>query len=356
MKSLKIVHCGIFNEKTSGKEFYSQDRKISHGLHQNGHFVYDFSYRDVERGLRKFGLKNLSTKKMNQKLIQICKNLNADLLLLGKAEKIEPSTIQSIKNELPNIKIALWYVDHLEESQAWFDKLKLIDLFFYANALNLQKLSSKYPNAIFSFFPNISDEAFDLSLNLEKNIDIIYIARDYKEDVRFKFATMLDEFCKQNDIKHKIYASLGNPPIFGYEFAKAINSAKIAINFNRDDELECTKSNKLLGASDRMAQFMGCGTCTFSPRINGFEKFFTDGKDIVYFDNPQDCFDKIKEYLKDNKFKQIAKNGRDATLNLANAKKVTKFMVETLALGGGLSKFSQDYEWREFMFKNGDKI
>ncbi|CZE48781.1 glycosyltransferase [Campylobacter geochelonis] len=352
MKSLKIVHCGIFNHNVNGSFFYGLDRKISHGLIQNGHFVYEFSYRDVERNLRICGLKNSGLKKMNDKLVDICKNINADVLLLGKAEKIYPQTLIKLKKILPNLKIALWYVDHLEEKKDFFDKFELIDAFFYANALNLEKLSLKYKNTIFSFFPNISDEAFDKKLNLEKTTDIIYIARDYKEDVRHKFALLLDEFCKKEGINHKIYASLGNPAIFGNDFHIAVNQAKIAINFNRDDELECTTSKKLLGASDRMAQFLGCGTCTFSPKIAGFEKLYEDKKDIVYFDNPQDCFSKIKEYLKDDKYAKIAKHGRERTLDIANAKRTTKFMLETLF---GLN-FGENYEWREFMYKNGEKI
>ena len=43
-KHYKIVHCGIFNEKDNGNFFYGLERKISHGLIQNGHFVYDFSF------------------------------------------------------------------------------------------------------------------------------------------------------------------------------------------------------------------------------------------------------------------------------------------------------------------------
>lgn len=197
MKSLRIVHCCTFNEKVDAKCYYDPDRKISHGLHQNGHFVYDFSYRDQERNLRKFGIKNSGLKKMNEKLINICKNLNADVLLITKAERIVNETLLAIKKALPNIKIAMWYVDHLEEKPEFFEKFNIIDAFFYANALRLKEFSTKYKNATFAFFPNISDPAFECDLGLEKSNDIIYIARDYKEDNRHKFALLLDEFCKK---------------------------------------------------------------------------------------------------------------------------------------------------------------
>lgn len=349
---MRIVHCGIFNEFDDGNFFYGLERKISHGLNQNGHFVYDFSYRDWERNLRFCGLKNTGLKKMNKKLINICKNINADILLITKAEKIANQTLMEIKKLLPNIKIAMWYVDHLEEKAEFFDKFKIIDLFFYANALRLKEFSAKFKNTVFSFFPNISDEAFELNLNLEKTNDIIYIARDYKEDNRYKFATLLDEFCKKNNLRHKIYASLGNEPVFGFDFFRAVNESKIAINFNRDDELECETSNKLLGASDRMAQFLGCKVCTFSPIINGFEKLYEPEKEIIYFKNPKDCFDKILQILKSGKWQEIAKNGQEKTFKIVNAKRVSKFMLEVLFD----KNFSQNYEWGEFIYKNGERF
>lgn len=351
-KHYKIVHCGIFNEKDDGNFFYGLERKISHGLIQNGHFVYDFSYRDVERNSRFFGIKDSGLKKMNEKLINICKNIKADILFLAKAEKIDKVTLLKIKKILPNIKIVQWYVDHLQENDAFFDKLNCMDVFYYANAKNLESLSTKYNNTIFSFFPNISDPAFDKSINLEKINDVIYIARDYKEDVRTKFAVLLKKFCDKENINLKVYASLDNPAIFGNDFHEAISKTKIAINFNRDDNLESINEEKILGASDRMAQFLGCGICTFSPRIIGFEKLYEENKDIVYFNNPEDCFKKLKDCLQNNKFEIIGKNGQKKTFEIANAKRVTKFMLELLFN----DNLVDDYEWSEYKFKKGNRI
>ncbi|MFL1706910.1 glycosyltransferase [Campylobacter sp. MOP7] len=350
--SLKIIHCAIFNEYDNGNFFYGMERKISHGLIQNGHFVYDFSYRDWERSLRFCNIKNSGLKKMNEKLIEICINIKPDLLLMGKAEKITTNTIEKIKKKLPGLKVAQWYVDHLQEIPQFFENLKEIEVFFYPNAINLEELSKIYHNTKFAFIPNISDSTLDKKYDLRKETDIIYIARDYKEDIRYKFATLLDKFCKENNIKCKIYASLGNKPVFGDDFFQEIAKAKIAINFNRDDKLEADHSNKFLGASDRMAQFMGAGICTFSPRINGFERFFEDGKEIVYFDNPNDCFNKIKDYLTNDKFIEIAQRGRGKALEIANAKRVSKFMIETIYN----KSFSENYEWKDIIYKNGETV
>ena len=302
--------------------------------------------------MRFLGIKDSGLKKMNEKLINICKNIKADILFLAKAEKIDKVTLLKIKEILPNIKIVQWYVDHLQENDAFFDKLDCMDVFYYANAKDLRSLSKKYYKTIFSFFPNISDPAFDKSINLEKTNDVIYIARDYKEDVRTKFAVLLKEFCDKEKINLKVYASLDNPAIFGNDFHEAISKTKIAINFNRDDNLESINEEKILGASDRMAQFLGSGICTFSPRIKGFEKLYEDNKDIVYFDNPENCFKKLKTYLENNQFEIIAKNGQEKTFEIANAKRVTKFMLELLFN----DNLADEYEWSEYKFKKGNKI
>lgn len=351
-KHYKIVHCGIFNEQDNGNFFYGLERKISHGLIQNGHFVYDFSYRDIERSSRILGIKNSGLKKMNQKLIDICKNINVDILVLAKSEKIDKSTLIKIREILPNIKIIQWYVDHLLENESFFEKLDHIDIFYYPNAKDLKSLSTKYKTTIFSFFPNISDPLFDKKIEAEKTTDVIYIARDYNEDVRTKFAILLKDFCVKENINLKVYASLGNPAVFGDDFHQAISKTKIAINFNRDDTLHEVNQEKILGASDRMAQFLGCGVCTFSPRIKGFEMLYTDKKDIVYFDTPDDCFEKLKHYLKNNNYQSIAQNGQEQTYAIANAKRVTQFMLELLFD----SRLSNNYEWSEYKFKNGSQI
>ena len=196
------------------------------------------------------------------------------------------------------------------------------------------------------------EELLVKKLELKKINDVIYIARDYNEDVRTKFAVLLKIFCDKENINLKVYASLGNPAIFGNDFHKVIAQTKIAINFNRDDNLEKTNEDKILGASDRMAQFLGSGICTFSPRIKGFEKLYKDTEEIVYFDTPSDCFEKLKFYLTNQNYESIAKKGQEKTYKIANAKRVTQFMLELLFENSA----SNNYEWSEYKFKKGIQI
>ena len=103
--------------------------------------------------------------------------------------------------------------------------------------------------------PNIADPAFEKDLNLEKEYDVVYIARDYKEDNRYKFAVLLKSFCEENKLRLKLFASLGEPGVFGNEYYEAISQAKIAINFNRTDAIEGINEKKFMGSSDVITSY-----------------------------------------------------------------------------------------------------
>lgn len=351
-KHYKIVHCGIFNEKENGNFFYGLERKISHGLIQNGHFVYDFSYRDIERNSRFLGIKDSGLKKMNQKLIDICKNINVDILLLSKAEKVSIETLIFIKKLLPNIKIVQWYADLRDLNNTDYKTLNICDTFFTTNGTILKELSKNFVDLNISYLPNISDVAFDKTYyDINKDYDIIYIGGDYSDN-RKLFARLLKEFCEKENIKYKIYASLGEPRIFGDEFHRVLSKTKIGITFNADDIVEHSNKDKLLYTSDRTAQFLGCGICTFSPFINGLEDLYKNDEEIVYFENVNDCFEKIKYYLTDDRYKKIAYNGQVKSYNIVNSKRVTNYMLEYIFQ----DEFSENYEWSKYKFKKGNNV
>jgi hypothetical protein len=198
--------------------------------------------------------------------------------------------------------------------------------------------------------PYTTDELFEKKLTLEKEYDVIYLARDHKEDIRYKFALELKQFCDKENINLKMYGSLSNPLIFGQAFYNAIAKAKIAINFNRTDLLDKVNPNVYLASSDRMNHFLGTGTCTFSPRVKGFDTLYKDNYDLIYYDNIQDCFQKILTILKNGDYVKIGNQGQQTAKKLANAKRVTQYMIELIMQ----EPFSDDYEWKDFIL--GEKI
>lgn len=353
MDKLKIVHCANFSYPKNGEVYYSTDAKITHGFIQNGHMVYDFSYRDQAKLHRFLGFKKKSIEQMNLDLVETCRNIKPDVLSLAKSELISVKTLKTIKKLFPQIKILQWFVDWLEyEKKDFFEKMNYIDTFFQTSAEKLESLSDEHPDTICSFMPNIADPAFEHDLNLEKKYDIIYIARDYKEDNRYKFAVLLKAFCDKNHLSLKLFASLGQPPIFGNAYYDVIAQSKIAINFNRTDHVDRVNEKKFMGSSDRMNHMMGTGTCLFSPRIPGLDLLYKDQEDLVYFDSFNDCGEKLLHYLKNGEYERIAQQGRKKVFEVSNAKRVTKYMLETLFQ----VPYTEKYEWEALKYYRGKQI
>jgi hypothetical protein len=342
---LRIVHAAIFNTYKYGTDFYSTDRKISHGLIRNGHFVYDFSYRDIARSESIFRTSKLGIGKVNNKLIQVCKTIRPDLLLLGHSELIKVEPLKNIKKILPGLKIALWFVDALFLTQTHstrhiFDRLDGIDVFFATTGGDYLKAFKTKKNTV-SFIPNIADSAVEVNKNFMSDsldIDFLYCGRDDTESDRKSFLTRLFGSIDQK-ITCEIRGALGNPLVFGNDYIQLLSRTKMGLNFSRRNDI-------YLYSSDRIVQLTGNGILTFSPRVPGMEKIYADSE-IIYFNEVKELVDKLAFYHgNESERKRVAENGWGKTHMSYNAARVTRFMLELI----WEEKFSENYEWKEEIY------
>lgn len=299
MNTLKILHCANFSESKFGQVFYSIDRKISNGLIRNGHFVYDFSYREIAKSLTFFKRKKLGAKKMNAKLFEVLENLQPDLLLLGHTELVFTDTLKIIKQKYPNIKIAMWWVDPFDNIHHIDGRLPYLDAFFATTSPEYYK--TKFTNKTnFYFMPNICDNSIETLKSFESNVfnyDLIFIGR--KDDKRKEF---LEKLLNLKNLNLKVFGDTKETLIFGQEFLDAISKSKMAINYSRYNNIP-------LYSSDRIIQLLAQGTLVFCPKIPNFQELFSEDE-VIYFDDFDDLKTKI-EFFKDNDEKriEISKNG-----------------------------------------------
>ena len=114
---MRIVHAANLQLDKDGAHLWNQDQKIHHGLIRLGHFVYPFSINDRARMLSPTGSKTFGKGKANKALIETCRNVHPDLLILGHAQYITAETLREIRHILPEIRIGLWYVDPLWDEE-----------------------------------------------------------------------------------------------------------------------------------------------------------------------------------------------------------------------------------------------
>jgi len=122
-----------------------------------------------------------------------------------------------------------------------------------------------------------------------------------------------------------------------YETNDIYNSSKLAISVNQINDVEKYWSNRQITA-------MASGTAVVSRYVPGMEKYFTNGKDILWFKTAEECVDLCKYYLSHSKeAKKIgyagAKIVKENFTYYFMVKDLAKFFPESLILS--LSSKSQ---------------
>jgi hypothetical protein len=180
-RPLRIVHCANFSARKYGVVYYSTDRKISNGLIRNGHFVEEFSYRDIAATEAPLGIKSFGTNKMNGRLLEMLARIEPDILLLGHSEMVSNNTLRAARDALPDMKIAQWWVDPLDgflaDRRYFIERIDMVDDFFLTTeppALKSFLPLNKSPSRL-HFMPNICDSSIDDGLALTaQNRSMIY--------------------------------------------------------------------------------------------------------------------------------------------------------------------------------------
>jgi hypothetical protein len=97
-------------------------------------------------------------------------------------------------------------------------------------------------------------------------------------------------------------------PVFGIDMYNLFRQSKIVLNYHID----------VAGASAgnmRMFEVTGAGSCLLTDNKKNIGDLFEPDKEIIVYDNPDDCIEKVKWLLNnENDRKRIALNGQQRTL------------------------------------------
>lgn len=333
----RILHICNLNIFRYGKSYYSTDWKIRNGLIQNGHHVYDFSYREVARKESPFGTTRFGIRRMNRRLLETIERLNPELILFGHCELVQPETIVALRKNNPHIHIAQWYVDSLvfpQKRQQLADRSQHMDMVLTTTGGELLESLKNDTNRV-AFFPNMVDASIESYKNHENSalpIDFLFCGRDYNSDRTDRIKRLISNL---PELKSEVWGCLGNPPLTGHAFYQKLSQAASSLNLSHVEDVPfCT--------SGRMTQLLGNGILTFTPETPGMRSLFSP-EEVIYYSKDDDLIDKIKYYAanQDN-LQKIAGNGWKRAHESYSVKRVTKFMMEAIYD----EPFSEEYEWK----------
>lgn len=320
---LRVVHAANYQFAKDGRVFFNPDLKINQGLIQTGCFVYPFSINDRARMHSPIGSKTFGKGRAVCSLVQTCANIAPDILILGHAQYVSREVILQIRNEVPDIRIALWYVDPLwvpEHIQHLHDRVDALDAVFATTGGDLlQGLARSGCPA--GFIPNPVEPSIERHRtfdNKSPEFDVTFWGSDKRAPERRKFLEDLTGALP--DARLGIFGCLGQPGIFGHDKERLMGNSRMSLNLSRRTDVE-------LYSSDRIAQIAGNGQLVLTPAGNGLEQLFTTDE-AVFFEDINDLTDQVRRLCSDDaEACRIARNGWEKAHKLYSAHSVAAFIL-----------------------------
>jgi len=274
-RRMRIVHVSNFTMKWNGESFFTIPYKLNNGLTRLGHHVFSVCDRDIADGYF-LGIRSVGHAHANKKVQQICEEVRPDLLLLGHCTLIDPSTVASIRQIVPGVRIAHWNCDPLFNT-ANMRRLRflapIVDATFVTTAGPLMQSIAEAGGRV-TFMPNPVDKSIETVRAFENpaaDIDLLFVGSPIKERAAL-CETIRAEI---PDLRFETRGFAGTPAVFGARLFDLLDRSKMGLSLSRRDDIH-------LYASDRMSIMMGCGLPTFVDRRTGFDSIFREDELVLY--------------------------------------------------------------------------
>ena len=330
-KKIKILHITNFNERHNGRLFYNTGKRLNNGFIRLNHSVLEFSDRDIVSYYRNLNDLN-GSKRLNTKLLEVISNYVPDILIMGHADLVKKETLEFIKKNYPNIKMAQWFLDRMDSDwlsnkKRFLDKIELMDASFCTTDPASLKLNNKYN---IHYLPNPVDTSFETLENYKNNSfnnDVFFamshgvhrgVLKKGKFDNREIF---LNKVIKTTpNIRFDLYGLNGVQPIWADDYLLAISQSKIGLNLSQG------KAAKYY-SSDRFSQLIGNGLLVMLDEKTKIGNFFNKDE-IILYNNISDLSEKIIKFSNDNTLRnKIARKGRAKYFKYFNSTVVAEFIL-----------------------------
>ncbi|MGQ9368842.1 glycosyltransferase family protein [Azospirillum sp. A39] len=341
---MKIVNVGNFDHKGGLKTFFHTARKLSQGLVRLGHAVFDVSDRDLARQEALFGARKLGVVGANRRLLEICRNVEPDLVLLGHADVIRPETLAEIRRMIPAVRIAQWNYDALylpDNIRRITAKLDVVDATLVSTA-GAPSVCLSRPGRIVAFMPTPVDISMETGRGFaaEHEHDLFFGMRSARNVRRWGGELITgDELARRlraalPDLRLYLPGLEGTAPIYGMAYLSAIERSLMGLSLSQE-------SDQPLYASDRMAHLTANGTLTFVDRATGFGALYRDDE-LAFYTSIPDLIEKLNHYHRHPaEARAVAERGWARTHALFDSRRVAKYLLEQVFR----ETMSEEYGW-----------
>jgi glycosyltransferase involved in cell wall biosynthesis len=334
-KVLKILILSDSNYKPV-KMYLDQMPKLAKGFIRLGHDVRHLSYCSILSQLSPFKSRSLSSfffkKKVDETLARFAKHYKPDIVYISFAKHLDRATLSLLRETAPLAVFVGGDGDPWpEREKGRIETARELDILM---ATNNGRFLDEYRRAGVKkcvFMPNMCDPDIDRRYDVEEKwrCDVLWtgavqhtVGLADGDQTRQK---VIDLLAQRPNVR--IYGCMGRPKIEGLNYLYAISGAKIGINVNAYESVRFCHS-------DRLTQYLACGTLVLAKRFDGCELLYKDKTHLRYFDEPAECMELIDWYLAhEDERKKIADSGMEHCHTCFNSVKIAGYILELIETG-----------------------
>jgi spore maturation protein CgeB len=329
----------------------AQPRMWVKGLIRLGHDVQRFAYRNIMTQLSPFPGKRFRRffpgfvrRRADNILAEQIEPYHPHIVLLLGMKYITAETIRVIRAIAPKAIVVGRDEDPFpEKNPARLAIAKETDIVITTSGGRFLQTYKDAGVPRCAFIPNACDPDIQYRYDVEEKwkTDIIFTGKAEHRRLGSKGKDNLDRYGLVQRLAQmpnaKIYGCFGNPRVEGIETFYAISGAKIGLSINIVNDVR-------LYHSDRLANYVSCGTFTLAKRVPGTDLLFKDGEHLKYFDTIDEFFELADWYLKhDRQREEIAMAGMQKAHNDFNCQKIAQYMLDLIKAG------SYNAPWAEIL-------
>ncbi|WP_119169316.1 glycosyltransferase family protein [Algihabitans albus] len=336
---IRILYFGNVQGLFGHQKFYLIPQRLVNGFTRCGHMVYALNDRDFARYANPFRSRAFGARKVDGKLLAVCRDYRPDLVVLSNCEMVSNEAVHALREILPEVRVAYRNVDSLNMSgnrKKVERRLGVVDTIFLTSSVTgLQDPSGRTKLA---FMPNPIDPSLDRGRAFEiarPRYDLFFAGQAIRDQTDSRPAILGRLQRELGDLRLGFFGSaVGRSSLYGQDYLDALADSAMGLSLDREDE-------NPLYASDRMSHYLGNGLLTFVKRGKGFERFFTD-REVAWFNGADDVIETVRRLATDSKQRQqIAEAGWRRARELFDCARIAAWIVE-LSLD---RPFSQKYPW-----------
>jgi hypothetical protein len=180
-----------------------------------------------------------------------------------------------------------------------------------------------------AFMPNPCDPDLHYRYEVADNgkVDILFTGKAHNRKMR-RNAERYELLARLSRMPNaRLYGCLGNPPVQGLDYYRAISGARVALSINMVNDVR-------LYHSDRFIQYIACGAFTLAKRVPDTDLLFEDGVHVRYFDEVDEFFELAQWYLAhDAERERIAQAGMDRAHREFNCERIAGHLLDLVEKG-----------------------